>query len=124
MYAMQNAMQAMWSTSESTASQSLWTTTRDVLVSGTASALGIALFLALLFSGSALFAMARASGNESGVGVPFAPIIAAIGGAAILVPTFGALFKWLPRSKLAWSDIWVGATSTAIVFAVGQIAFG
>ncbi|HEV2607885.1 MAG TPA: YhjD/YihY/BrkB family envelope integrity protein [Xanthomonadaceae bacterium] len=123
-YAMQKAMQTMWSTSESTGPQSLWTTTRDVFVSGTASALGIALLLALLFSGSALFAMARASGNESNVGFPFVQIIAAIGGAAILVPIFGALFKWLPRSNLAWSDIWVGATSTAIVFAVGQIAFG
>lgn len=122
-YSMLKAMQAMWS-SESTGKQSIWTTIRDVLVSGTVSALGIAFLLTLLFAGSAVFSMAQPSGHEAHFSAWSVRAAVVLGGAAILVPIFAALFKWLPRSNVAWSDVWVGATATAVVFSIGQVVIG
>ena len=34
------------------------------------------------------------------------------------------LYKWLPNAPIAWRDVWVGAFTTAVLFAIGQIAIG
>ncbi len=35
---------------------------------------------------------------------------------------FALLFKYLPDIKIAWSDVWIGAAVTALLFLVGQFA--
>jgi membrane protein len=37
---------------------------------------------------------------------------------------FAALFKWLPDAHVAWKDVWVGASLTSLLFAVGKLAIG
>jgi membrane protein len=37
---------------------------------------------------------------------------------------FAMLFKFLPDVKIAWRDVWVGATATAILFLVGKVLIG
>ena len=34
------------------------------------------------------------------------------------------LYKWLPNVLIAWRDVWIGALTTAVLFAIGQIAIG
>lgn len=34
------------------------------------------------------------------------------------------LYKWLPNVLIAWRDVWIGAFTTAVLFAIGQIAIG
>jgi membrane protein len=34
------------------------------------------------------------------------------------------IFKYLPDVKIAWSDVWLGAFITAILFTVGKFAIG
>ncbi|APV48636.1 hypothetical protein BWI17_02405 [Betaproteobacteria bacterium GR16-43] len=47
-------------------------------------------------------------------------------GASFLVSTllFAAVYKLLPSSPLAWREVWLGATVTALLFAVGKFAIG
>lgn len=37
---------------------------------------------------------------------------------------FGAIFKYIPDVKIRWSDVWVGALVTAVLFNLGQIGLG
>jgi membrane protein len=40
----------------------------------------------------------------------------------VITVMFALLFKFLPDVKIAWSDVWVGAGITAILFGLGQFA--
>jgi membrane protein len=37
---------------------------------------------------------------------------------------FAMIFRYLPDAKIAWRDVWVGATLTAVLFALGKFFLG
>jgi len=37
---------------------------------------------------------------------------------------FAMMFKWLPDTPVAWSDVWLGAIVTAALFELGKLAIG
>jgi membrane protein len=37
---------------------------------------------------------------------------------------FAMIYKYIPREKLAWSDVWTGAAVTALLFTVGKFLIG
>ena len=43
---------------------------------------------------------------------------------ALTAALFAMMFKWLPETKLAWKDVWVGATATAALFSIGRYLIG
>lgn len=43
---------------------------------------------------------------------------------AFLSALFAMIFKWMPRVKLAWSDVWIGALITALLLTVGKFLIG
>ena len=43
---------------------------------------------------------------------------------AVIAALFGAIYKLLPRVKLSWHDVTIGALGTAIMFTVGKFAIG
>lgn len=43
---------------------------------------------------------------------------------AVVTVLFALIFKFLPDAKIAWSDVWVGAVLTAVLFAVGKLLIG
>ncbi len=43
---------------------------------------------------------------------------------AIIVLLFAMIFRYLPDAKIAWRDVWVGATLTAVLFALGKFVLG
>ncbi len=43
---------------------------------------------------------------------------------AIVTLLFALMYKILPRVKIAWRDVWVGALVTSFLFAVGKVAVG
>ncbi len=42
----------------------------------------------------------------------------------VITALFAALFKVLPDAKVAWRDVWVGATVTAVLFVAGKFLIG
>ncbi|MCA9179558.1 MAG: YihY/virulence factor BrkB family protein [Planctomycetales bacterium] len=42
----------------------------------------------------------------------------------VLCCLFAAMFKWLPDAEVKWSDVWVGAVATAMLFVIGKLAVG
>jgi membrane protein len=43
---------------------------------------------------------------------------------AIVTLLFAMMFRFLPNAKVAWSDVWVGAGVTAVLFTVGKFLIG
>jgi len=42
----------------------------------------------------------------------------------VVILLFASIFKFLPDAKIQWRDVWVGATLTAFLFAIGKWALG
>lgn len=43
---------------------------------------------------------------------------------AVITLLFAAIFKILPDARIAWSDVWVGAFATAVLFIMGKFLIG
>jgi membrane protein len=42
----------------------------------------------------------------------------------VLIALFGFIFKALPDVEIGWRDVWIGATVTAMLFAIGKFLIG
>ncbi|HZF78439.1 MAG TPA: YihY/virulence factor BrkB family protein [Rubrivivax sp.] len=42
----------------------------------------------------------------------------------LMTAIFAQIFKWLPRVRLAWRDVWIGAAITSLLFTVGKTLIG
>lgn len=43
---------------------------------------------------------------------------------ALMTAVFAMLYKFMPRVKIQWEDVWAGAAVTALLFTVGKILIG
>lgn len=122
-YALQRALHAMWDTRIRNTG-GLPMTIVSFLAAGALSVCVIGGLTAVVF-GSAAFAAALQATGAKGVAATIG-VHMGIGilGALILAPLVAALFKWLPGTHLAWGDVWIGATTTALGFALAQSAIG
>ncbi|HVL00995.1 MAG TPA: YihY/virulence factor BrkB family protein [Dongiaceae bacterium] len=42
----------------------------------------------------------------------------------LITVLFALIYKILPRSKVAWQDVWVGAAATSFLFTIGKLLIG
>ncbi len=54
----------------------------------------------------------------------FAPIINWVVSFAVITLLFAMIFRFLPDAKIAWSDVWLGALVTSVLFNAGKHAIG
>ncbi|RZJ07793.1 MAG: YihY/virulence factor BrkB family protein [Rubrivivax sp.] len=59
-------------------------------------------------------------GNWLGV----AAVVNAVFSQSLVVAVFALIFKWMPRARIAWRDVLLGALVTAGLFALGRFAIG
>ena len=43
---------------------------------------------------------------------------------AFITAVFAMIYKWMPRTSVAWGDVWIGALFTALLFTVGKTLIG
>ena len=43
---------------------------------------------------------------------------------ALMTVIFANIYKWLPRVRLGWRDVWIGAAITSLLFTVGKTLIG
>ncbi len=122
-YALQRALHAMWNTPVQHRN-GLMRTFVAFLAAGALSVCVIGGMTLVVF-GSAAFEAAVHAAGARGLGATIG-IHLGVGliGALILAPIVAALFKWLPGTHLAWTDVWIGALTTAFGFALAQSAIG
>jgi membrane protein len=85
--------------------------------------------MAFLLLVSLVITAAIASANKLLGGLPeslpwLAQAINFVASLGVLIALFGLMFKLLPDVKMAWSDVWLGAVVTALLFTVGKFVIG
>jgi len=115
---LQNALDRIWRAPARKDASSLWRLLRSRLLS-----FGMILGMAFLLMVSlVLDAVLQAFGKIWGTGA-FEAIGQALNmvvGFAITTTIFAMIYKMLPRAKVAWPDVWVGAVVTAALFTLGK----
>jgi membrane protein len=94
-----------------------------VLSLGMVVSIGFLLLVSLVFS-AALAALSKWwSGRFEGIeGVLYAlDFIVSLG---VISAMFALIYKILPRVKIGWRDVWVGAVATALLFTIGKFLVG
>jgi membrane protein len=115
---LQNALDRIWRAPARKDASSLWRLLRARLLS-----LGMILGMAFLLMVSlVLDAVLQALGGMWGTGA-FEAIGQAFNmafGFALTMTIFAMIYKLLPRARVAWHDVWVGAAVTAVLFTLGK----
>jgi membrane protein len=121
---LQGAMDRIWRTSVPPGGTGMWRFLRTRLLSlGMVLGIGFLLMVSLLAS-AALAVLSRWWGPWLG-GLAFAARALDMGLSFVFVTLmFAMIYKWMPRVKLAWHDVWTGAAITALLFTVGKLLIG
>ena len=84
-------------------------------------AVGFLLLISMLLT-TALAAF----GKYFGSGLPEAAlqIVGFLVSFAVIALLFALMFKWLPDAPVRWSDVWLGAILTAVLFEIGKFLIG
>jgi membrane protein len=45
-------------------------------------------------------------------------------GFLVTTAIFAMIYKWIPRVRIAWRDVWIGAAVTALLFGIGRYLIG
>jgi membrane protein len=120
---LQDALNDVWGV-EPKASVGLWGLLKDRLLSfAMICGLAFLLLVSLVFNA----ALSAVGGYVSGL-IPswsyVLQIVNALLSFFITFVLFAMIFKLLPEAKVAWSDVWIGAGITAVLFGVGKYLIG
>jgi len=112
---LQNALDRIWRAPERVQSKGWWK-----LIRARVASFGMILAIAFLLMVSlVLSAVVSALGDWWGLHV-----IDWLLSFALMTLLFAAIYKIIPRVRIAWRDVWVGAAVTAALVAVGKVLIG
>jgi membrane protein len=86
-------------------------------------AMGFLLLVSLVF-GAVLAAFGKWSGTILPGELVLFEAINTIVSFGITTALFAVAYRLLPRARIAWSDVWIGAVATAVLFTFGKFAIG
>ena len=86
-------------------------------------ALGFLLLVSLVIS-AALAAVGRWWGPLFGHWTTVLMIVNFVVGFVIVTTLFAFIYKILPRARVGWQDVWIGAAVTAMLFSIGKTLIG
>ena len=122
---LENALDRIWKTAPSRSREDGWWRFVRTRVLSFGLILGVGFLLLVSLIASAALA---AFGSWLGSFVPgwrvilsILDIVLGFGMATVL---FAMIFKYFPRQKITWGDVWIGAVVTASLFTVGKACIG
>ena len=102
----------------------LWNLIRARLLSfGMVLATGFLLMVSLVLS-AVLAAMGRWWAPLFGSSEAVAQLVTTGVGFVVTTLAFALIYKFIPRVVVAWKDVWIGATVTALLFTIGKLLIG
>ncbi len=120
---LQNALDRIWRAPERERMPGVWKWLRTRLLSlGMIFGIGFLLMVSLVAS-AMLAAIQRWWSRYLDLGALAALIDFAVSFCFITV-AFALIYKLMPRVRVQWKDVWVGALVTALLFTVGKMAIG
>ena len=121
---LQNALDRIWRAPGRAGSGGVWALVRARLLSfGMVLGIGFLLILSLVAS-AAVAALGKFAAPLFGSGVVLAELLNLAVSFAVVTLTFAMIYKIIPRVKIGWRDVWVGAAVTALLFAIGKSLIG
>ena len=120
---LQDAMDRIWRIATPPPA-GLWALLRARLLSlGLVLGIGFLLMVSLVAS-AALAALGKWWGPWFGAMVELAAVLNFVVSFAFVTAVFAMIYKWMPRARVAWRDVFVGALITALLFTLGKSLIG
>jgi membrane protein len=121
---LQNALERIWQTPRPTREVGWWRFARGrVLSFGMVLGVGFLLLVSLVAS-----AALAAFGSWLGTSIPaleiVLPVLDVLFSFAMTVLLFALIYKYIPRERIPWGDVWIGAVVTALLFSIGKSLIG
>src|SRR5918999_6335393 len=118
---LQNSLDRIWRAPAREAG-GVWSLLRSRLLSiGMILGIVFLLMVSLVFD-AVLQTLGKAWGTEGWQVV--AQVVNFIVGFGLTTVGFALIYKLMPRARIAWHDVWVGAAVTAILFTIGKFLIG
>ena len=120
----QNALDRIWHVPPAKKPGGIWGFLRTRMLSfGLVLGLGFLLLVSLVAS-AAIAALGSWWGNYFVGWETVLHMVNLVVSLSLSTALFGMIYKLLPRTKIAWSDVWVGAAVTALLFEIGKFGIG
>lgn len=121
---LQNALDRIWRVPARNRLSGWWSLLRARLLSfGMILAIGFLLMVSLVAS-AALAASARWWAPLFTGWQVLAETANFVVSLALITTMFAFIYKFMPRVRIAWSDVWIGAGVTAMMFTIGKLLIG
>ena len=121
---LQNALDRIWRAPGRAGSGGLWALVRARLLSfGMVLGIGFLLIVSLVAS-AAVAALGKFATPLFGSWVVVAELLNLVVSFALVTVTFAMIYKIIPRVRIGWRDVWIGAAVTALLFAIGKSLIG
>lgn len=121
---LQDAFDRIWRAPDKDKNGGLWRLIKSRLLSfGIILGIGFLLMVSLVFS-AAVAALGKWWGPFFANLELVATVVNFFVSFALMTAVFAMLYKFMPRVKIHWRDVWAGAIVTALLFTVGKILIG
>jgi membrane protein len=121
---LQSALGRIWRVPAPAEETTLWRVLRARLLSfGMVLGLGFLLLVSLLLS-AAIAALGKWSDGFFKIWETLFHVINSGVSFAVSALIFAMIYKLIPRARIAWRDVWVGAAVTALLFEIGKFLIG
>ena len=121
---LQDALDRIWRAPAREKTGGLWALLRARLLSF-GLILGVAFLLVVsLVVGAAISALGKWWGGWFAGWEAVAQLINVVVGFGLTTAVFALIYKIMPRVKVGWGDVWMGAAVTALLFTIGRFLIG
>jgi membrane protein len=121
---LQNALDRIWRAPARVKTSGLWNLVRTRLLSfGMVLGIAFLLMVSLILS-AAVSALGRWWGPAFAGWEIAAHVLEILLSFALSTVMFALIYKYIPRVRVAWYDVWIGAAVTAFLFAIGKLLIG
>ncbi len=121
---LQDAMDRIWRVPQQNKPGGLWGLLRSRFLSfGMVLGIGFLLMVSLVFS-AALAALENWWSPWFGGWAILASVVNQVISFAMTATAFALIYKIMPRVRIRWHDVWVGAAVTALLFTLGKYLIG
>jgi membrane protein len=121
---LQNDLDRIWRAPQRVDSSGIWGLLRArVLSFGMILGIGFLLMVSLIFS-AALAALGKWLGPWFAAWAILGHIVNILLSFTLTTTVFAMIYKIMPRAKITWHDVWIGAAATALLFTIGKSLIG
>jgi len=121
---LQDALDRIWRAPGRAGQSGVWGVIRSRLLSfGLILGIGFLLMVSLVAS-AALAALRKWWGPVLGDWAAAASIIELGSSFLVITVVFATIYKTMPRVRVDWNDVWIGAAATSLLFTVGKFLIG